>query len=77
MLAAGTLEAENQPVAIQNAPPVGRQLNRAGKAHLALAQEKVIANQLHIGRAPGQAQKAQGHHHHHQAAAPQLGFMGQ
>ena len=68
---------QNQPVAIQNAPPVGRQLNRAGKAHLALAQEKVIANQLHIGRASGQAQKAQGHQHHHQAAAPQLGFVRQ
>jgi hypothetical protein len=51
---------QDEPIAIQNAPPVGGQLKRARKAHLALALEKFVANHLHIGRAPARPGKAQG-----------------
>jgi hypothetical protein len=50
MLAAGTLEARMSPLRSRIAP-VGGQLQRAGKAHLALALEKIVAKHLHIGRA--------------------------
>jgi hypothetical protein len=50
---------QDQAVAVDDAPAVGRQLQRAGKTHLALALEEVIADDLDVGRARRQAHKGE------------------
>ncbi len=55
----GHAGGQDQPVAIQNLAAVGGQLQRAGKAHLALALEEIVARHLHIGGARAQPDKAQ------------------
>jgi hypothetical protein len=50
---------QDQPIAIQHPPTVGRQLKRTGKPHLTLSLEKIIANHLHIRGTRAQPHKAQ------------------
>jgi hypothetical protein len=55
---AGHAGGQHQAVAVEDAAAVGRQLQRAREAHLALALEEVVAEHLDPPRAPGQAHKA-------------------
>ena len=61
---------QNEPVAVQNAAAVGRQLKRARKTNLALALEKGIVDDLYVGRAGTKCHKAQRHHGDDEFAAP-------
>jgi hypothetical protein len=56
----GHAGGQQQAVAVQDAPAVGRQFQRAGKAHLALLAEKVVADDLHPGGTRRQAGKSPG-----------------
>src|SRR5690606_16578485 len=59
---------------VEDAPPVGRQLERAGIAHLALTQEEVVVDDLYVGRAPGQHQEAERDAADDELAAPDRGL---
>ena len=68
---------EDQAVAVQNAAPVGGQLQRTGKTHFALALKKIIRQHLDVGRTRSQRAKGQGDGQHDQLAAPQRCRAGQ
>ncbi len=61
---------QHHPVAIQNAPPVGRQCQGAGKAHFTLFLKKIVVNDLDVGGAPHQTGKGHRYGRHNQFAAP-------
>ena len=65
-----------QPIAVEHATPVGRQLDGAGEAHHALALKKIVVDNLDVGGARAQAGKAQCNHGHDKFAAPHRGAAG-
>ena len=68
---------QQQPVAVEDAAAVGRQLQRAREAHLALALEEVVADHLHVGGAAGQHQEAERDAGHDELAAPDRRLAGE
>ena len=68
---------QQHTVAVQHAAAVGGQGQGPGKAHLALADEEIVVNDLHMGGSPHQSGEAQGHRRHDQFAAPNRCFAGQ
>jgi len=68
---------EDEAVAVQHAAAVGRQLQRAGEAHLTLALEEVVAEHLHIRGTPGQTRKRHRQRSDDELAAPHRRLAGQ
>ena len=69
--------SQDQAVAVQDAAPVGWQLQRPGKAYFTLALEKIIAKNLHICGAGRQSGKRQRDPGNDELAAPHRRFTGQ
>jgi hypothetical protein len=68
---------EDQPVAVEDAPAVRGQLQRALVAHLALVLEEVVVEDLHVGGPAGQQHEAEGDAGHDELAAPDGGGAGE
>ena len=59
---------QQQAVAVEDAAAAGRQFERVGEAHLALLQEEVGGDDLHVGGAPEQQREAEAHERDEQLA---------
>jgi hypothetical protein len=73
----GHVGGQDQPVAVEDAPAVGRQLQRALVAHFALVLEEVVVEDLDVGRAGRQQREAEGDAGHDELAAPHGGGAGE
>ncbi len=74
---AGTLDGEQQPVAIDDAAAARRQLERAGVAHLALLLEERRVQPLHVDRAAEQQRRTERHQQHQELGTPRRRFRRQ
>ena len=69
--------SQDQTIAVHDATAAGWKLQRAHKAHLALALKKCIAENLHMRRPGSQHRKPQRNSGHDELAAPYRRFAGQ